>query len=344
MQEKSYVTVNSKETLKELIDHINSSELVAYDTETNSLNPRKGSIIGFSVSGEIGKGYYTIQITGGIILDKPFKIQFNTIGNFYGFNIGSSIVGNKLISDKLVDYFGPGYSDGTNIKIYATDKPIVVTLYETTNANQYLKPQPLYNKIYYSSISLCDAINNILIFTFAPGGGVVVLSYNDEKGAYQFDITPNTLTFTIEFNCQSSLGAALGFTKSTLQGSNKYVGQPTPRIENNYNNNSIYICSDLVNSIDSGSIIPAGGSLPINNVMFSIPGNAGDSLINNTLESTGVNEVLINGSKFAQLIREKQYNSDGKIPIRFWIQIPGGIGYVKKEWYMRTQLSFQNIV
>jgi DNA polymerase I-like protein with 3'-5' exonuclease and polymerase domains len=58
MQEKSYVTVNSKETLKELINHINSSELVAYDTETNSLNPRKGSIIGFSVSGEIGKGYY----------------------------------------------------------------------------------------------------------------------------------------------------------------------------------------------------------------------------------------------------------------------------------------------
>ena len=58
MQEKSYVTVNSKETFKELVEHINSSELVAYDTETNSLNPRKGLIIGFSVSGEIGKGYY----------------------------------------------------------------------------------------------------------------------------------------------------------------------------------------------------------------------------------------------------------------------------------------------
>jgi len=58
MQEKSYVTVNSKETLKELIQHISDSELVAYDTETNSLNPRKGLIIGFSVSGEIGKGYY----------------------------------------------------------------------------------------------------------------------------------------------------------------------------------------------------------------------------------------------------------------------------------------------
>ena len=54
MQEKSYVTVNSKDTLKELIEHINSSELVAYDTETNSLNPRKGLIIGFSVSVVIG--------------------------------------------------------------------------------------------------------------------------------------------------------------------------------------------------------------------------------------------------------------------------------------------------
>lgn len=58
MQEKSYVTVDSKETLKELVEHINSSEFVAYDTETNSLNPRKGLIIGFSVSGEVGKGYY----------------------------------------------------------------------------------------------------------------------------------------------------------------------------------------------------------------------------------------------------------------------------------------------
>ena len=64
MQEKSYVTVNSKETLKELIEHINSSELVAYDTETNSLNPRKGLIIGFSVSGEIGKAIICQSVSG----------------------------------------------------------------------------------------------------------------------------------------------------------------------------------------------------------------------------------------------------------------------------------------
>ena len=58
MQNKVYVTVNSIETLRELIDHIEQSELVAYDTETDSLNPRTGHIIGFSVSGQIGKGFY----------------------------------------------------------------------------------------------------------------------------------------------------------------------------------------------------------------------------------------------------------------------------------------------
>lgn len=55
---KSYVTVDSIDKLKDLIEHIKSSEIIAFDTETNSLNPRKGKIIGFSVSGEVGKGYY----------------------------------------------------------------------------------------------------------------------------------------------------------------------------------------------------------------------------------------------------------------------------------------------
>lgn len=57
-QNKVYVTVNSRDTFKELIQHIRESEYVAFDTETDSLNPRKGSIIGFSVSGEVGRGFY----------------------------------------------------------------------------------------------------------------------------------------------------------------------------------------------------------------------------------------------------------------------------------------------
>jgi len=58
MQEKSYVLVNDLETFRELIEHINQHEILAYDTETDSLNPRRGQIIGFSVSGEVGRGYY----------------------------------------------------------------------------------------------------------------------------------------------------------------------------------------------------------------------------------------------------------------------------------------------
>lgn len=56
--EKKYVLVQSKDQVNDLIDHINKHELIAFDTETDSLNPRTGSIIGWSVSGKEGEGYY----------------------------------------------------------------------------------------------------------------------------------------------------------------------------------------------------------------------------------------------------------------------------------------------
>ena len=60
MQElnKSYKIVRSKEDVLELMKHIEASEIIAYDTETDSLNMRKGSIVGWSVSGDVGMGYY----------------------------------------------------------------------------------------------------------------------------------------------------------------------------------------------------------------------------------------------------------------------------------------------
>ena len=58
MSEKKYVTVDTPETLREMVKHIKSSDIIAFDTETTSLNPRKGKIIGLSVSGEVGVGYY----------------------------------------------------------------------------------------------------------------------------------------------------------------------------------------------------------------------------------------------------------------------------------------------
>lgn len=56
--DKKYVKVVNKLTLNQLIEHIGSYEVLAIDTETDSLNPRKGKIVGWSVSGAKGEGYY----------------------------------------------------------------------------------------------------------------------------------------------------------------------------------------------------------------------------------------------------------------------------------------------
>lgn len=56
--EKKYYTVDSIETVNLLIEHISQSEVIAYDTETDGLNPRKGTIVGWSVSGDEGIGFY----------------------------------------------------------------------------------------------------------------------------------------------------------------------------------------------------------------------------------------------------------------------------------------------
>ena len=56
--EKKYYTVQDAETLKLLHQHILDSDVIAVDTETTGLNPRKDKIIGWSVSGDEGIGFY----------------------------------------------------------------------------------------------------------------------------------------------------------------------------------------------------------------------------------------------------------------------------------------------
>ena len=56
--EKKYYTVQDEETLKLLHQHILDSDIIAVDTETTGLNPRKNKIIGWSVSGDEGVGFY----------------------------------------------------------------------------------------------------------------------------------------------------------------------------------------------------------------------------------------------------------------------------------------------
>ena len=55
---KSYVTVFTQEDVKAMLRHILDSEVIAVDTETTSLNMRTGRIIGWSISGAEGVGYY----------------------------------------------------------------------------------------------------------------------------------------------------------------------------------------------------------------------------------------------------------------------------------------------
>jgi DNA polymerase-1 len=58
MSEKRYVTVETPDALRQMVKHIREHDIIAFDTETTSLNVRKGKIIGISVSGEVGVGYY----------------------------------------------------------------------------------------------------------------------------------------------------------------------------------------------------------------------------------------------------------------------------------------------
>lgn len=56
--EKSYKIITTQEGVVELANYIKNGNIISYDTETTSVNPRKGMIIGFSVSANIGEGYY----------------------------------------------------------------------------------------------------------------------------------------------------------------------------------------------------------------------------------------------------------------------------------------------
>jgi len=56
--EKKYYTVQDSETLKLMIQHIKESDTIAVDTETSGLNPRKDKIVGWSLSGDEGIGFY----------------------------------------------------------------------------------------------------------------------------------------------------------------------------------------------------------------------------------------------------------------------------------------------
>ena len=96
--EKKYYTVTDKETVNLLIQHINESNIIAYDTETDSLNMRKGQIVGFSVSGDIGIGFYMPTMQWNHATETLDELQIEGIGcHTLAKKILGMLVGKKLV-------------------------------------------------------------------------------------------------------------------------------------------------------------------------------------------------------------------------------------------------------
>lgn len=96
MINKVYVQVDTKDKVVELINYINKHDLLSFDIESNSLNVRKGTIIGFSVTANPGEGYYlpTMQFIDGELVDCYIEhLQCHKIAE----KVLPLLVGKKLI-------------------------------------------------------------------------------------------------------------------------------------------------------------------------------------------------------------------------------------------------------
>ena len=96
--EKKYYKVDSKELVQLLFQHIQDSEVLAFDTETDSLNVRKGQIVGWSVSGEEGLGFYMPTMVWDVEeqLLKECEIEGTTCHNLSK-KLLLMLVGKKLV-------------------------------------------------------------------------------------------------------------------------------------------------------------------------------------------------------------------------------------------------------
>lgn len=96
--QKQYKVVQNKQDLKEMVQHIISNKIIAYDVESNGLNVRKDKIIGFSITGEAGFGFY-LPISEWNV--KKEYLQDVLIDGVKGFDLASFVL-KKLVGKKLI--------------------------------------------------------------------------------------------------------------------------------------------------------------------------------------------------------------------------------------------------
>ena len=102
--EKKYYTVQDKETLKLLHQHIIDSEVIAVDTETTGLNPRKDKIVGWSVSGDEGVGFYLPTLVWNFEVE---ELQVQTIDGTSTETISKNLL--KLLIDKKLVFHNASF-------------------------------------------------------------------------------------------------------------------------------------------------------------------------------------------------------------------------------------------
>ena len=132
--EKKYYTVQDKKTLKLLHQHILDSEVIAVDTETTGLNPRKDKIVGWSVSGDEGIGFYLPTLVWNF---EEGELQVQTIDGtsteIISKNLLKELIGKKLVFHNasfdvqfIKNYFGVDLIDD----IWVDTGLLVHTVYE----------------------------------------------------------------------------------------------------------------------------------------------------------------------------------------------------------------------
>lgn len=165
--QKKYVKVDTADKLTELIQYINSYEVIAIDTETDGLNPRKNKVIGWSVSAHPGTGYYfptwiwnaeTQQLEQVNIKDKSAdditkkllgllhgkklvahnaSFDFRTIENYYGIDLLDSLwVDTAMLVHTVQEEGAFGYGNPFALKSIAIMNQKALGLDIETAANQ----------------------------------------------------------------------------------------------------------------------------------------------------------------------------------------------------------------
>jgi DNA polymerase I-like protein with 3'-5' exonuclease and polymerase domains len=96
--EKKYYTVQDSETLKLMLQHIEESDIIAVDTETTGLNPRKDKIIGWSISGDEGIGFYLPTLVWNFEKDElVLQTIDGTSTELLSRNLLKELLGKKLV-------------------------------------------------------------------------------------------------------------------------------------------------------------------------------------------------------------------------------------------------------